>query len=235
MFKRFFKWIAKWFREEFPPIQDPPSTEIAVVVEPEVTSVPNVSIEESEKYIGLKVYDQKNLKKLREFVKLLGSKELIGYEDHLVEEEDHYSIRYRKNKHLNVTIFTADNFHFRFDHYDMFVMGISHVLSFGAYEMIPAGAQGHLFDDATVVREAECRSHVGGYLTYEKSGLLASYEKPEKIKYMDAVYERTIKFIEQKIANLPQMKADKEQVPVFHKLWEQMDLPLDTGTDLVKL
>lgn len=229
-----FKWLKKWFDSEFPPIIDDPrpQPETQVIVTEPVTTPSILKDTDLEKYLNLSKYKQKGVLELRIFFELLNSKELIGVHNAMYNQDKNHSNTYDDIVNIyDYIIFSKDGFKFEFNVYDSINSNDIRLMSFRAYEVIPAAAQGHLFDDPTILRKSEYTKHAGYYLAYDKF----NYYNPEQHKYLKAVTDKSIAHVLKLIEGLPAMDPTTVEIPVFNKLWEQMDLPLDTGTEIVKL
>ncbi len=221
-----FKWLIKWFDTEFPSIKDEPRA--IVVPEPTPSHIPALSIDEQERAMGIPEYQRNQLKKLRKFLKILSEKEIVGWNNNLKVEKDDDDYRsFMYKTHYNVKFYASDRTEFELRMWYPLSAGTIHFLTFSAYQVITAVAQGHLFDDPTILREAEYKNLVNESLAYGN--------KEEHAKYLRGVINRTIDHVEVILEELPIMEERENTTPVFHKLWEQMDLPLDTGKEMVKL
>lgn len=176
----------------------------------------------------LTIYQQNHIHALHDFMDALNSKELIGYYiDELDKNEN--SIFYT---HYAVNLLTKDNMLFSISLWSDNCNSGKQLLSFYAYKIIRAIMQGDLFNNPTILCEAEKNCVISNYVTYTSPHLNTFSSGDEHIK---SVMNNTVAHVKQLVAALPVVTPEHIMASDFHKLWEQLPLTLDIGTEMTKL
>lgn len=175
---------------------------------------------------------------LNNFIELLNSKNLIGVYKSPQEEGNSFLDGLGIKTIFSYTIFSSDGCEFHFKYWTSTVLdivGSNHYITFSAYQIIPSAAQGDLFDDPTILSKPKFNKCISNNMLYDKTGYNPIYYNLERQNHLKAVGEKSIERVLKLIEGLPEMKSATLEVPVFNKLWEQMELPLDNEIESAKL
>lgn len=211
MIRRVIRWFVNWFSTEFPPIVEP-SREL-VVAEP---------VEEPKKEL---VLENKYIQPINRFMHEYGATRPVVRIGCLTD----FNVR-----EIKYTVLCEDGRIYeivrRFSTY-------SYSILIGVYDTVDVIAQGNLFGEADILKPFE-RKLVWSHKFRSEFFPVYDLEDNDRASVLEnrAAYNLADKMTDEfakSLYDLNQVNESELHIPVvFHKLWEQMDLPLDTGTEL---
>ncbi len=245
-----FKWISQWFDETFPEQKPEP-----VVVEPvqELVVKKPVDVLDMQSEYKLHYNDEKHLFALKLFASTLMQDTIIGWHDIKAEEDRRKAERDKRRREGNLTdideLFlsygsmytTVNDFYLFSDTHEYHIDktdGRDYIhFRFSSHRIVKGKNQGDLFDADTVVIKGERIKVVGDTILYrtKRYRKIDDEECRKNAQFFEEATERVLQLALSMIEGVPHMEREGTSDVPFNKLWEQIELPLDTGTELVKL
>lgn len=228
-----FKWIVKWFDEEFPAIKEEPhvpyqSTELAVV-EP----VRKHELEESQ--FKFSNHELNELKKLREFLTQLESACLVGVHDHRDDGDAFDKFEFKYLNQSKYTFYSSDGTFFSFEYYKSYLSGTVYHCHLKIYKVSEAVVQGDLFEHDQILKNHKRINSLNLEICVLSDRHYYDKEENNKRKYQANVLKKACDHIKEKAKGLPSIELADCEVKPFHKNWEQLPLALDNGEEIFKI